>query len=74
MDQNVGQTDQIVRIVLGAVTGLLSIGILTGFTDTYFQITDIASPILGVVSLVLLATGFMGKCYLYNALGMDTSE
>lgn len=70
MDKNVGSTDKIVRIVLGAVLGLASIGILTD----YVPATEIASPVLGVLSIVLLATGYFGKCALYSALGMDTSE
>ena len=70
MDKNVGSTDKIVRIVLGAILGLVSIGILAD----YVPVTEIASPVLGVLSIVLLATGYFGKCGLYSALGMDTSE
>ena len=70
MEENVGSTDQIVRIALGAVLGLASLGILANMVPG----PQIASPVLGVVSLMLLATGFTSKCYVYNLAGMDTSE
>lgn len=70
MEKNVGSTDKMVRIVLGAVLGLASMGILAG----YVPAPEIASPVLGVLSIVLLATGYFGTCALYSALGVDTSE
>lgn len=70
MENNVGSTDKMVRIVLGAVLGLGSIGILTN----YVQGPEIASPVLGILSIVLIATGYFGTCALYSALGVDTSE
>lgn len=70
MENNVGDTDQIVRMALGAVTGLASIGILANYIDQ----PEIYSAVLGVLSLVLLATGFAGKCGVYSALGIDTCK
>lgn len=74
MEENVGDTDSIVRIALGAVAGLLSLGILADVLPSSLALPEIASPILGVVAIVLLATGFTSKCALYSALGMDTKE
>jgi len=70
MEENVGSTDGLVRIVLGAVSGLASLGILADMVP----LDMIYSPVLGVVALVLLGTAFTSKCALYSALGIDTSE
>lgn len=70
MEKNVGHTDALVRMVLGAVAGLASIGILTNTVPG----PEIASPVLGVIAIVLLATGYFGTCGLYSLLGVDTSE
>lgn len=74
MEENVGDTDSIVRIGLGSVTGLLSLGILADVLPASLTLPEIASPALGVVAIVLLATGFTSKCALYSALGMNTQE
>ena len=63
MKDNVGLNDQIVRIILGALTGLTSIGILTGYLD----FNEVYSLLLGMVSIGLLVTGFRGKCGLYES-------
>ncbi|SIR92762.1 YgaP family membrane protein [Natronorubrum thiooxidans] len=68
MEHNVGKTDQLVRIALGAILGLVSLAILGGVIST----TMVLAPILGVVSLVLLATGLTSTCGLYSALGIST--
>ena len=74
MEENVGEYDKIARIAVGAILGLVSLGILAGVTDQFVEIPEIVSPVLGVLSIVLLATGFMGKCYFYDLVGMDTKE
>lgn len=70
MEKNVGDTDRIVRIGLGAVTGAASLAILGNVVEA----NQMLSPVLGVVSLALLGTAYTSKCALYNALGMNTSE
>jgi hypothetical protein len=70
MENNVGNTDALVRIVLGAVTGLASIGI---FLDVV-PLDAVFSPVLGVASVILLATAFTSKCAIYSALGINTSS
>lgn len=74
MEENVGDTDSIVRIVLGAVAGILSLGTLADVLPSSLALPEIASPILGVIAIALLATGFTSKCGLYSALGMSTKE
>ena len=68
MEQNVGQTDKLARIAIGALLGIASLAIL----GDYVSANEILSPILGVASLVLLATGATGTCGLYSALGIRT--
>ncbi len=68
MQQNVGSTDGTARMVVGAVAGLLSLATLAGAVP----VPAIASPVLGVVSLVLIGTSLMGTCPLYSLLGVDT--
>lgn len=83
MERNVGDLDRNIRIVLGAFSGVLSLTVLaqhnfvsqlpsaaTGLTS----LPEITSPILGVVSVVLLATAFTEKCGLYSVIGIDTCK
>lgn len=77
MQENVGDTDGLVRIVLGAVAGVISLVVLAqqqGMLSEMIPLPALASPVLGVIAIVLLATGFTSKCALYSALGIDTSE
>jgi len=77
MEENVGLMDQKVRIGLGAVLGLVSLVVLAqamGTISEVIPVPEIVSPVLGVLALVLLATGYFKTCALYQVLGMDTSE
>jgi tetrahydromethanopterin S-methyltransferase subunit C len=68
MAQNVGATDGTIRIGLGAIAGLVSLAILAGS----LSLPALASPVLGLVAVILLGTGVTGVCPLYSVLGMDT--
>lgn len=68
MARNVGQTDQRVRIVLGALAGVLSLGLLS---DTVPGPT-VLSPLLGIAAVGLIVTGVTGFCGLYAVLGIET--
>lgn len=68
MAKNVGSTDRTVRIALGALAGLLSLGVLASVVP----LPAVASPVLGVGALVLLVTGSTGFCGLYSLLGVST--
>ncbi|QSG06576.1 YgaP family membrane protein [Halapricum desulfuricans] len=68
MEQNVGSLDKNVRIVVGAVAGIVSLAVLGGQLD----LPAVASPVLGIVSLMMLGTAATGTCGLYSLLGIDT--
>ncbi|MFC5134173.1 MULTISPECIES: YgaP family membrane protein [Haloferacaceae] len=68
MDKNVGAMDKRVRTAIGAVMGTVSLATLVGAAP----LPAIASPILGVVALVMLGTAATGTCGLYSLLGVDT--
>lgn len=60
--KNVGQTDKLIRIILGIV--LLSLFFFGEGNAKYF----------GVLGLIPLYTGLTGKCALYNLLGINTRK
>jgi hypothetical protein len=68
METNVGLIDQKVRTLVGAVAGLLSLAILADMAS----LPEIASPVLGVVAIIMLGTAATGTCGLYSLLGIDT--
>jgi hypothetical protein len=68
MERNVGSIDRTTRVLLGAVAGLLSLSILMSAVP----LPVIASPVLGVVSLIMIGTSLTGSCPLYTVLGLDT--
>ncbi len=68
MAQNVGSIDRKLRTAVGAVAGLASLGTLAGV----FPLPDVASLVLGIVALMMLATAAAGTCGLYSILGVDT--
>lgn len=58
--KNVGKTDRTVRL---AIAGVVVVGgILSGF------------PLLSLIGLVVLVTGYAGVCPVYSALKIDTSK
>ena len=68
MDINVGATDKSVRTIIGAVAGVLSLAILAG----QLAAPTLASPVLGVVALIMLGTAATRSCPIYSVLGMNT--
>lgn len=68
MDINVGATDKSVRTIIGAIAGVLSLAILAG----QLAVPVLASPILGIVALMMLGTAAAGSCPVYSVLGMST--
>jgi|AntDeeMinimDraft_4_1070355.scaffolds.fasta_scaffold02371_1 hypothetical protein len=68
MDINVGATDKSVRTIIGAIAGVLSLAILAG----QLAVPVLASPILGIVALMMLGTAATGSCPVYSVLGMST--
>jgi hypothetical protein len=74
MEKNVGDTEQIIRILLGAILGILSLAIVVPQIPEVVSLPEIASPILGILAIALLYTGFEGTCKLYSKLGINTAE
>ena len=64
MTKNMGKTDRFVRILLAVAIGVLYL------TD---QIAGTVAIILGVVSLVFVATSFAGTCLLYLPCKLSTT-
>lgn len=68
MAQNVGSMDRRLRTAIGAVAGIVSLAILAGT----LELPEVASPVLGVVAIIMLVTAATGTCGLYSLLGVDT--
>lgn len=63
LNQNVGTLDRIARLGLGAVLGVV---FLAGFVATPL------SWLVGVLSVIMLATGALGFCPIYRVVGVRT--
>lgn len=68
MNRNVGSVDQTLRTAVGAVTGAVSIAILTGTVS----LPTVLSPVLGLIATMMLATALMGTCPVYSMFGIDS--
>ena len=68
MAKNVGSMDRKLRTVVGAIAGVVSLAVLADAVS----LPEVASPVLGVVALVMLGTAATGTCGLYSLLGVDT--
>ena len=63
MNKNVGNIDRIIRIAAGVV--LIIWSLMAGLGSVL--------PMIGLVAgIVLLATGLMGWCLIYNLVGIKT--
>jgi len=60
--KNVGQTDKMIRIILGIV--LLSMFFFVEGNAKYF----------GILGIIPLYTGLTGKCALYKLFGINTKK
>lgn len=68
MEENIGDTDQLVRIAVGAGAGAVSLAILSGALSA----PSVLSPALGVLAIMALGTAATGTCGLYSVLGVST--
>ena len=68
MAQNVGSVDQALRTAVGAVSGAVSLAILTGTVS----LPTVLSPVLGIVAIMMLVTASMGTCPIYSIFGIDS--
>ena len=71
MEENVGGNDRLIRIIGGAVSGAASLAILGEMLP---GAPMWASPVLGILALILLGTAYTKKCKINEMLDRDTSE
>ncbi|MFB6190975.1 MAG: DUF2892 domain-containing protein [Candidatus Nanohaloarchaea archaeon] len=69
MQTNVGDTDRMVRLVLGAVLTAVS---AAGFLD-YMSMSPVVAGVVGAAGLVLLVTGYTRKCPVLQMAGVSTA-
>ncbi len=69
MSTNVGSTESLVRVLIGAVVGTVAVATVAGIGP----LPTVVAPVAGLLSIVLLVTGATSSCGLYSALGIDTS-
>ena len=62
LEKNVGKTDRVVRLVLGAAS----------LAGGYLALSGLLSYAVMFVGLILLVTGAMGSCALYSVLKINT--
>jgi len=66
---NVGFTDRVIRFFVGI--GIFALGAFTGpFLSNYSL--GILSLLIGVIGLVVLASGIFGFCFMYDVMGINT--
>lgn len=65
MQQNMGTTDKIIRLIVVAIIAVL-----------YFsgQITGTAAIVLGIVAVAFLVTSLIGWCPTYVPFGISTKK
>ncbi|MFT4880555.1 MAG: hypothetical protein ACI9CA_000176 [Natronomonas sp.] len=68
MSQNVGSTDGVLRTVVGAVAGAVSIAVLA----KALSLPTVLSPVLGAIAIVMLTTAAVGTCPVYSVFGVDS--
>jgi len=68
MKHNIGAVDRTTRILIGAITGIVSLLTLTNVVS----LPAVVSPVFGVIALVMLGTSVMGSCPLYTLFGINT--
>lgn len=68
MQQNVGGTDGLARVLVGAVAGAVSLATLVGATG----MPTLVAPVAGLVAAIMLFTGLTNSCPAYSLLGVNT--
>ena len=68
MEQNVGDIDRIVRLLLGVVLLALGVAGVAKVVSTGLPL----GVVLALVGAVLIGTGAMKSCLLYQFIGVDT--
>ncbi|MFB6163121.1 MAG: DUF2892 domain-containing protein, partial [Halococcoides sp.] len=74
MDKNVGQTDRIVRIVVGVLAILVAGALAMDIGRLGSPVGIVAALLAAIVGVVLIGTALTQSCLLYNFIGVDTSD
>ena len=69
MIKNVGSTDRLIRLIAGAILLIIAVPSLAGMA---FVGLGGWAWLVGLVGVVLLATGLLNFCPAYTLLGMNT--
>jgi len=74
MQQNVGDTDRLVRIVVGVALVVIALaGFLEYLSLSIGPISNvIGAAFVAIVGVVLLGTAYTRQCALYQVIGVDT--
>ncbi|MEZ3115381.1 YgaP-like transmembrane domain [Halobaculum sp. MBLA0147] len=70
MQKNLSRRDSRIRIVLGALAGLLAVAVLVDAV----AVPDRYASYAGVAAVALLANGLTCRCGLYRLLGVSTRD
>jgi hypothetical protein len=65
MEKTIGNTDRIIRIILGIILILIPF---------IFSAGNVLKAILVIVGIIVLLTGITRKCLLYSLLGINTNR
>ena len=60
--QNEGNTDRMIRVLLGAGLGVIS----------FLFLTELAQIIAYILAAILIITGIVGFCLIYKIFGINT--
>jgi hypothetical protein len=75
MQKNVGNTDRLVRLVVGGVLAVVGLAQLGGVISLAAGTLGLAVGVVAVlVGLVLVGTGYTQACLLYRPLGINTAK
>lgn len=73
MEQNVGSTDKIVRIVAGIAVLAVAIALFAGIGGVSGTVGTVVGPVvLAIVGAVLVVTGYLQTCPAYQVIGFKT--
>lgn len=70
MVHNVGRTDRLVRTVAGVALVALALGSATGVV----ALNTIAGGVAFWVGLLLVVTALLGRCPVYDLVGLNTTR
>ena len=75
MEKNVGNTDRLVRLVVGGLLAIVGLAQIGGIVSLAGGTLGLAVGAVAIVfGLVLVGTGYTQSCLLYRPLGISTAK